>query len=127
MPRGRSGSTTSISSTVTTTRWSLGQSKTANALFSLWLDRVLADLDGLYCENCNIARAVPADATELLGVRPWARDPVLAERLWTASVALTGVTLPGYRSPLERLPSEVQRHQPLVKTRSSEFESLTKP
>jgi hypothetical protein len=53
----------------------------------------LADLGGLYCENCNVARAVPADCTDLLGVRPWAIDPELAERLWALSVELTGVSI----------------------------------
>lgn len=53
---------------------------------------LLAGLGGVYCENCNIAHAVPAEATGLLGVRPWGRDPILAERLWTVSENLTGVT-----------------------------------
>jgi NAD(P)-dependent dehydrogenase (short-subunit alcohol dehydrogenase family) len=54
---------------------------------------LLAERGGVYCENCNIARAVPADSTELLGVRPWAIDPALAERLWTVSADMTGVSL----------------------------------
>ena len=143
-------------------RVAYGQSKTANALFSLWLDRLgrnqgvrsfalhpggivesgftrdmpveasiasgyrdadgtpiidpannrktpeqgaatqvwcatsplLDGLGGVYCEDCDIARAVAADATELLGLRPWARDPGAAGRLWTVSEELTGVSLP---------------------------------
>ncbi|MCG6857833.1 MAG: SDR family NAD(P)-dependent oxidoreductase [Salaquimonas sp.] len=54
---------------------------------------LLADLGGVYCEDCNIARTVPEDSTELLGVRPWAIDPVEAERLWQACVAMTGVSV----------------------------------
>jgi NAD(P)-dependent dehydrogenase (short-subunit alcohol dehydrogenase family) len=53
------------------------------------------DLDGrggVYCENCDISQAVPADSKELLGVRPWATDPALAERLWGLSERLTGVS-----------------------------------
>ena len=45
---------------------------------------------GVYCENCDIALAVPADSTEELGVRPWAIDPELADRLWVLSERLTG-------------------------------------
>lgn len=48
---------------------------------------------GVYCEDCNIARAVPADSDDLLGVRPWAMDAVLAERLWEVSERLTGVSI----------------------------------
>ncbi len=40
---------------------------------------------GVYCEDADIAVAVPADHPEPRGVRPWAADPELAERLWTAS------------------------------------------
>jgi NAD(P)-dependent dehydrogenase (short-subunit alcohol dehydrogenase family) len=45
---------------------------------------------GVYCENCDIALAVPADSTEELGVRPWAIDPDFADRLWVLSERLTG-------------------------------------
>ncbi len=43
----------------------------------------LAGLGGVYCENSDIAAPVPADSTGKSGVRPWATDPALAERLWT--------------------------------------------
>jgi hypothetical protein len=46
---------------------------------------------GVYCEDVDIAAAVPADWAQQTGVRPWARDPALAERLWTASETWTGV------------------------------------
>lgn len=55
---------------------------------------LLDGLGGVYCEDCNIARAVAADATGLLGLRPWARDLGAAERLWVLSEELTGVSLP---------------------------------
>jgi len=58
---------------------------------------VSAELDGMggvYCENCDIAPALAADSPELLGVRPWATDPAAADRLWTLSEQLTGVTFP---------------------------------
>ena len=49
-------------------------------------------LGGVYCENCDIAAAVPEDSKELLGVRPWATNPEFAERLWQLSEKLTGFT-----------------------------------
>ena len=51
----------------------------------------LAGLGGVYCEDVDIAEAVPADSPEQRGVRPWAMDPNLAERLWTKSEEWTGV------------------------------------
>ncbi|HEY0182615.1 MAG TPA: oxidoreductase [Rhodopila sp.] len=48
---------------------------------------------GVYCEDVDIAVAVSADSKELLGVRPWATDPSLAQRLWTLSETLTGKAL----------------------------------
>jgi hypothetical protein len=65
------------------------------AATSVWCaaSPLLADLGGLYCENCNVASAVPADCADLLGVRPWAIDPELAERLWALSIELTGVSI----------------------------------
>jgi len=50
----------------------------------------LDDRGGVYCEDCDIAIAVPADYREPRGVRPWARDPEVAERLWRASEEWTG-------------------------------------
>jgi hypothetical protein len=34
---------------------------------------------------------VPADAKEFSGVRPWAIDQALADRLWALSERMTGV------------------------------------
>ena len=53
----------------------------------------LEDRGGVYCEDCDIAIAVPADYPEPRGVRPWARDPEVAERLWRASKEWTGARL----------------------------------
>jgi NAD(P)-dependent dehydrogenase (short-subunit alcohol dehydrogenase family) len=55
----------------------------------------LAGRGGVYCEDCDIAEAVPADYTGTAGVSPWACDPALAERLWTLSEKLTGAGLKG--------------------------------
>jgi hypothetical protein len=62
------------------------------AATSVWCStsRQLDGLGGLYCENCDVAMAVPATSTELLGVRPWAIDPEMANRLWHSSEQLTG-------------------------------------
>lgn len=46
---------------------------------------------GVYCEDADIAPAVPADAPPGAGVLPWAIDPELAERLWVLSEEMTGV------------------------------------
>ncbi|MGZ6077274.1 MAG: SDR family NAD(P)-dependent oxidoreductase [Myxococcaceae bacterium] len=51
----------------------------------------LDTLGGVYCENCNIAEPVPAGSEEPRGVRPYAMDPALAERLWTLSEKITGL------------------------------------
>lgn len=53
----------------------------------------LDGMGGVYCEDVDIAEAVSADFPEQRGVRPWARDPALAERLWTKSEEWTGVKL----------------------------------
>ncbi|OAH61068.1 hypothetical protein AWH49_14285 [Domibacillus aminovorans] len=52
----------------------------------------LGDKGGVYCEDVDIARAVPAD-TPLYGsgVVSWAIDPDIAERLWRLSEDMTGV------------------------------------
>ena len=53
----------------------------------------LAGMGGVYCEDVDIARAVPADHQPLDGVLPWARDAEAAERLWALSRRLTGSDL----------------------------------
>jgi NAD(P)-dependent dehydrogenase (short-subunit alcohol dehydrogenase family) len=50
----------------------------------------LGGMGGVYCEDCDVAEPVPADSTRLGGVRPWAMDPDLAERLWAKSEEWTG-------------------------------------
>jgi NAD(P)-dependent dehydrogenase (short-subunit alcohol dehydrogenase family) len=53
-----------------------------------------AQLDGkggVYCEDCDIARQVPADDKGFSGVRPWAIDAALADKLWGLSERMTGV------------------------------------
>lgn len=46
---------------------------------------------GLYCEDCDVAEALPADAPGWTGVRPWAIDRAQADGLWRLSEAMTGV------------------------------------
>jgi NAD(P)-dependent dehydrogenase (short-subunit alcohol dehydrogenase family) len=55
----------------------------------------LDGMGGVYCEDADIAQAVPADSPAPTGVRPWAMDADFAERLWTKSEAWTGVSLAG--------------------------------
>ena len=54
----------------------------------------LNGLGGVYCEDSDIARALPSDdSKELHGVRPRATDPVAAGRLWQLSEQLTGAAI----------------------------------
>ena len=50
----------------------------------------LDGLGGVYLDDCDVAEPAPADGTRT-GVKDYAVDPVLAERLWTVSAELTGV------------------------------------
>jgi NAD(P)-dependent dehydrogenase (short-subunit alcohol dehydrogenase family) len=52
----------------------------------------LEGMGGVYCEDVDVAEGVPADFPTARGVRPWAMDRGLAERLWTKSEEWTGVT-----------------------------------
>lgn len=63
------------------------------AATSVWCaaNTQLDGMGGVYCEDCDIAEAVPADAQVWNGVRPWATDPHIADRLWDASEKMTGV------------------------------------
>lgn len=64
------------------------------AATSVWCatNQQLEGKGGVYCEDCDIAEAVPADAQTWSGVRPWAIDPVAAKKLWTLSEKMTGVS-----------------------------------
>jgi NAD(P)-dependent dehydrogenase (short-subunit alcohol dehydrogenase family) len=64
------------------------------AATSVWCatSPMLAGGGGVYCEDCNVAKAVPADDSTFSGVRPWAIDPDAAKRLWTMSEKMLGET-----------------------------------
>jgi NAD(P)-dependent dehydrogenase (short-subunit alcohol dehydrogenase family) len=47
---------------------------------------------GVYCEDCDVAEIVQEIGER--GVRPYAIDPALADRLWTRSEEWTGVKMP---------------------------------
>ncbi|HVI40667.1 MAG TPA: SDR family NAD(P)-dependent oxidoreductase [Anaerovoracaceae bacterium] len=51
----------------------------------------LDGMGGVYCVDCDIANAVPPDSSSTTGVRPWAIDPELAQRLWALSEELIGI------------------------------------
>jgi hypothetical protein len=72
---------------------SLMKTTEQGAATSIWCatSTQLDGMGGVYCEDADIAEAVPADFPEPRGVRPWAMDPSLAERLWTKSEEWTGV------------------------------------
>jgi NAD(P)-dependent dehydrogenase (short-subunit alcohol dehydrogenase family) len=63
------------------------------AATSVWCatNAQLDGMGGVYCEDCDIATLVPPDHKAMAGVRPWAVDPDLADRLWTLSEKMTGV------------------------------------
>ncbi|OAS14826.1 hypothetical protein [Paenibacillus oryzisoli] len=49
---------------------------------------------GVYCENVDIAQAVPSDNPSGPGVKPWAVNPEYAEQLWQLSESLIGIKFP---------------------------------
>lgn len=51
----------------------------------------LQGMGGLYCEDCDIAALDDRASPSFVGVRPHARDPEQAERLWRLSAELTGI------------------------------------
>jgi NAD(P)-dependent dehydrogenase (short-subunit alcohol dehydrogenase family) len=51
----------------------------------------LNGMGGVYCEDVDIALAMPADHAPWDGVLPWAIDAQAAQRLWEESERLTGV------------------------------------
>ena len=77
LPRNRSGLKT-VEQGAATTVWCATSAR-------------LDGLGGVYCEDVEVAEPVEADFAESTGVRPWARDPEAAARLWTLSEELTGV------------------------------------
>jgi NAD(P)-dependent dehydrogenase (short-subunit alcohol dehydrogenase family) len=60
----------------------------------------LNGMGGVYCENVDIAEAVPADHKEPNGVMPWAIDSGAAHRLWELSEVLTSTTVDELASPI---------------------------
>lgn len=74
----------------------LFKSPAQGASTSVWCATAaaLADRGGAYCEDCDIAQAVPADSPGWTGVRPWAMDASLADQLWRLSETMVGVTYP---------------------------------
>jgi hypothetical protein len=66
------------------------------AATSVWCaaSTLLDGMGGVYCADCDIARALPSDeSAELHGVRPRAIDPVAAGRLWQLSEQLSGARI----------------------------------
>ncbi len=64
------------------------------AATSVWcaVSPLLDGEGGVYCADCNVAAPWVEGAPAHVGVHPHVRDTELAERLWTASEAMTGVT-----------------------------------
>ncbi len=62
------------------------------AATSVWCaaNAQLDGMGGVYCEDCDVAELVAPDSKEFSGVRPWAVDASLADKLWTLSERMTG-------------------------------------
>ncbi len=62
------------------------------AATSVWAAvRAQADqIGGRYCEDCGVAREVPADSQSPSGVRPYALNPERAKALWKKSEEMVG-------------------------------------
>lgn len=58
---------------------------------------LLVGYGGVYCEDCDIAHLHESDQWSPSGVKPYAIDPIQAERLWALSAELTGVAVFGGR------------------------------
>jgi len=72
------------------------------AATSVWCatSPALNGMGGVYCENIDIAQAVPADHKEMNGVMPWAIDSDAAKQLWILSESLTGTGVDKLPSPV---------------------------
>ena len=66
------------------------KSPTQGCTTTLWAatSPALADRGGEFCEDCDIAQAVPADSADIKGVRPHAVNDEAAARLWALSEKL---------------------------------------
>jgi NAD(P)-dependent dehydrogenase (short-subunit alcohol dehydrogenase family) len=66
------------------------KSPTQGCTTTLWAatSPMLLEHGGEYCEDCDIARVVPADGNDTTGVCQHAIDPESAERLWSLSERL---------------------------------------
>jgi len=53
----------------------------------------LTGMGGVYCQDVDIAPILPPEAPGVIGVRPYAIDPISAENLWSLSEQLTGVKI----------------------------------
>jgi len=51
----------------------------------------LKNKGGVYCADCNISPIVDDDSPQVNGVRRWAIDPLMAEKLWVLSEQLAGL------------------------------------
>ena len=68
----------------------LFKSTTQGCATSLWAATAtsLDNMGGVYCEDCNVSRVVPDDSADFTGVRQWAVDSEIAQRLWGETKSL---------------------------------------
>ena len=58
----------------------------------------LNGMGGVYCADCDISPLVSESSEQANGVRRWAIDPAMAERLWQLSEQLCGIKWPEFDS-----------------------------
>ena len=63
----------------------------------------LNGMGGVYCADCDISPLVPDTSEQANGVRRWAVDPSMAERLWQVSERLCGITWPMSNLPTAQI------------------------
>lgn len=70
-----------------------GKTEEQGAATSVWCatSAQLNGVGGVYCEDVDIAPLAAEGSNLPCGVKPWAVDPLLADRLWALSETLSGV------------------------------------
>jgi len=63
----------------------------------------LTGMGGVYCADCDISPLVPETSEQTDGVRRWAIDPTMAQRLWQLSEQLCGINWPESKSRTAQL------------------------
>ena len=79
----------------------------------------LSDKGGVDCEDCNIARVVPADDNSPTGVQPNAIDKTAAEALWRLSEKLSNLQFTLRSNSGEKTPMNFSEFETIQKIKKS--------